>query len=573
MTAAPLRQDAPPAEVTALRTEFTPLLLHLPEDVDPQRAHFRLSPDGALLAVTHRSGVLCLFALDEDIALREPLRCESTDIPPGPVIWSPRGDALLYLRDRIPAVAEPELWLLEVDGDGPINLLADDAASGGDDALPVRFAVWSTDGDEILFARLDNSGDDPMHRLFSHNLADAETVDLDVTLTGQVTDLDWSSRTGQVIYTVDDRTGGGVHRLDLASGESSTLLAAPRGVTFPTIAFAPDGAAVLALQQGIEDNRRTDLIVLDPASGQTLRLDFDLDILAASWSPDGHSLVYWTAGTAGGLFLRHPWWTDAEPIYLGYYRPTAALVDAAYDPFWRAQNRFLTYDEDNTPGLLRVDGIPTSADAGSALPPDIAFNAPPGWEMSATPFAFDLEKAAPDLALVSFSPTLEFVLLRDPEQETTICLLSLPADDEPACYPQDGTILPGSLRWATDGRHLVLAVRGDQGNQQLLVDVFTGEGVPLLDMREAVGWTPNWLPLTWRRRRRNRGTAPRRSAAKRSGTRRHGTRHHAPCHIRRVGPAAGLHHRRRRNHHPVGRRSGRTDTAGGALSPSPTPVT
>ncbi|MEX2237500.1 MAG: hypothetical protein WEB00_08200 [Dehalococcoidia bacterium] len=216
-----------------------------------------------------------------------------TLVPSRGLDWSPDGELLAFIGSaRNPAGGErlSDIYLMRPDGSDvrPVT-------SVGDAASP----TWSTDGESIVFSRLESGDAPPIGNLWLVNIATGEVRQLTdnpsgvVDLFASVSPVNDLVAFGRVRYDEDNASGTlnidlGIYTLDLGGGEPTLLIddaVRPR--------FSPDGAmlayASTADENGISygepETIATELYVAnaDGSNPRRLTQTFAVDESLATW--------------------------------------------------------------------------------------------------------------------------------------------------------------------------------------------------------------------------------------------------------------------------------------------------
>jgi Tol biopolymer transport system component len=149
---------------------------------------------------------------------------------------------------------------------------------------------------------------------------------------------------GERIAFRSERQGGGIFVMG-RTGESVRRLT--DGGYNPS--WSPDGSQVIfATKPGRDDGPYgsvggSQIWTIDLATGARRQIA-DADGLQPRWSPSGHRVAYWTAGTAGRNIGQRDIWT----VPAGGGPPTAVTHDAAVDwnPVWSPDGQHLYFSSD-----------------------------------------------------------------------------------------------------------------------------------------------------------------------------------------------------------------------------------
>jgi imidazolonepropionase-like amidohydrolase/Tol biopolymer transport system component len=228
----------------------------------------RFSPDGSEIAfVSDRAGGDNIWVMQADGSEPRAITDEAEHLVHNPA-WSPDGEYLVgrkgYYSTR--SIAAGEIWMFHHAGGSGVNLV--ERPNGASDQKNRSEPVFSPDGKYVYYAA-------------------------DIT-PGQV----WQYNKN-VIGSVF-----AIQRLELATGETTTVVSGPGGAIRPTP--SPDGRSLAFLKR--RPGLVSQIMVKDLESGlERLVFDgFERDLQESSgsegnapafaWMPDGESIVFWTAG-------------------------------------------------------------------------------------------------------------------------------------------------------------------------------------------------------------------------------------------------------------------------------------
>ncbi|MBT8076524.1 MAG: PD40 domain-containing protein [Gammaproteobacteria bacterium] len=226
------------------------------------------SPDGSQIAfVSDRAGGDNLWVMNADGSEPHAITDEAEHLVHNPA-WGPDGQFLVgrkgYYSTR--SIAAGEIWMFHHGGGNGVNLIARPNAEN--DQKNRAEPVFSVDGKHVYFST-------------------------DIT-------------PGTVWQYNKDSVGSvfAIQRLELATGETTTVVSGPGGAIRP--APSPDGKSLAYLKR--RPGLVTQLMVKDMESGlERLVFDgFERDLQESSgsegnapafaWLPDGQSIAFWTAG-------------------------------------------------------------------------------------------------------------------------------------------------------------------------------------------------------------------------------------------------------------------------------------
>jgi len=228
----------------------------------------RFSPDGTKIAfVSDRAGGDNLWIMNADGSDAHAVTDEAEHLVHNPA-WSPEGDYLVgrkayYSTRSIPA---GEIWMFHHGGGNGVNLVKrpNDESDQKSRAEP----AFSPDGKYVYY-----SADITPGKIWQYNKNPVDSL-------------------------------FAIKRLELASGETSTVVSGPGGAIRPTP--SPDGKSLAYLKRRL--GLVSQIMVKDMESGlEKLVFDgFERDLQESSgsegnapaiaWLPDGQSIAFWTAG-------------------------------------------------------------------------------------------------------------------------------------------------------------------------------------------------------------------------------------------------------------------------------------
>ncbi len=229
----------------------------------------RFSPDGSQIAfVSDRAGGDNLWIMNADGSEPHAVTDEAEHLVHNPA-WSPDGEYLVgrkgYYSTR--SIAAGEIWMFHHGGGNGVNLV--ERPNAESDQKNRSEPVFSADGRFVYY-----SADVTPGKEWQYN----------------------KNSVGSVFA---------IKRLELATGETITVVSGPGGAVRPTP--SPDGKSLAYLKR--RPGLVTQIIVKDMESGlEKLLFDgFERDLQESSgsegnaptiaWLPDGKSIVFWTAGT------------------------------------------------------------------------------------------------------------------------------------------------------------------------------------------------------------------------------------------------------------------------------------
>jgi Tol biopolymer transport system component len=261
---------------------------------------------------------------------------------PGEATFPGENGKIAY--ERYPGDGPPDIYVANADGTGEVNLTNENS----EDITP----AWSPDGTRIVFAS--DRGDQNHRRIFMMN-ADGSHI---VKLTDQSNQFwpAWSPDGSAIIY----RYGGNITRMDLSSGQTTTLRSGQGVSSAPD--FSPDGHRI-----AFSDNADGDLEiwVMDADGGNPTQLTFNSGVDDnPSWSADGSKIIFdsdssgnsdiWQMNPTGGALV-------------------ALMNDPADDegPDVSPDGSLIAFysERDNVPGMYVISS--SGADAHLVIPGDV----------------------------------------------------------------------------------------------------------------------------------------------------------------------------------------------------------
>ena len=228
----------------------------------------RFSPDGKHIAfVSDRAGGDNLWVMNADGSEPRAVSDEAEHIVHNPA-WSPDGDYLVgrksYYSTR--SIASGEIWMFHHGGGNGVNLV--ERPNAGKDQKNRAEPMFSADGKYVYYS---------------------------------------SDITSGLVWQYNKNSVGSVFaikRLELATGETETVVSGPGGAIRPTP--SPDGKSIAYLKRRL--GLVTQIMVKNLESGkESLVFDgFERDLQESSgsegnapaiaWLPDGQSIAFWTGG-------------------------------------------------------------------------------------------------------------------------------------------------------------------------------------------------------------------------------------------------------------------------------------
>lgn len=229
----------------------------------------RFSPDGSKIAfVSDRAGGDNLWIMNADGSKPHAVTDEAEHLVHNPA-WSPNGQHLVgrkgYYSTR--SISAGEIWMFHHGGGNGVNLV--ERPNAEKDQKNRAEPVFSADGKFVYYSADITSG-----TTWQYN----------------------KNSVGSVFA---------IKKLELASGETTTVVSGPGGAIRPTP--SPDGQSLAYLKRRL--GLVTQIMVKDMESGhERLVFDgFERDLQESSgsegnapsiaWLPDGQSIAFWTAGT------------------------------------------------------------------------------------------------------------------------------------------------------------------------------------------------------------------------------------------------------------------------------------
>ncbi len=228
----------------------------------------RFSPDGKHIAfVSDRAGGDNLWIMNADGSDPHAVSDEAEHIVHNPA-WSPDGDYLVgrksYYSTR--SIAAGEIWMFHHGGGNGVNLV--ERPNAGKDQKNRAEPMYSPDGKYVYY-----SADITPGVVWQYNKNSVDSV-------------------------------FAIKRLELATGETETVVSGPGGAIRPTP--SPDGKSIAYLKRRL--GLVTQIMVKDLESGkESLVFDgFERDLQESSgsegnapsiaWLPDSQSIAFWTGG-------------------------------------------------------------------------------------------------------------------------------------------------------------------------------------------------------------------------------------------------------------------------------------
>ena len=199
------------------------------------------SPDGKRIAfIREENSARQLYTMSSDGQDVQPVMGSITDVSPLPLLWSPNGQHLAFMRGlEHYVVGRVSLPLLTVRLDG-----REVAHLGNATTLP----TWSPDGSELAFATYDAQKRRPTIVVVRPDGTAMREVKR--TAFFPITEVQWSPDGSSILYVSD-----GVYLVD-AAGNSlpREVTGIPKGYRgFRPVAWSPDGSriAIYSLERGI----------------------------------------------------------------------------------------------------------------------------------------------------------------------------------------------------------------------------------------------------------------------------------------------------------------------------------
>ncbi|MCP3962601.1 MAG: amidohydrolase family protein [bacterium] len=250
--------------------DATPLTSGIAWDFQP-----RFSPDGSAVAfVSDRGGANNLWVMDADGSDPKAVTEEKEHLVHNPS-WSPDGEYLVAKKDFTSqrSIAAGEIWLFHTGGGGGLQVT--ERPHGPEDQKTMAEPSFSPDGRYIYFSQDSTPG-----RVWQYG----------------------KDSTGQIFV---------IQRLDRETGEIETFVDGPGGSVRPTP--SPDGSTLAFIRRAPAAAGTPQLVsalyLKDLESGREWpvfeRYERDLQETFGSqgvanafgWTPDGGSIVFWTAGS------------------------------------------------------------------------------------------------------------------------------------------------------------------------------------------------------------------------------------------------------------------------------------
>lgn len=223
--------------------------------------------------------------------------------------WSPEGGRLAYVVKTAP----------EVQGIRVLDLGLGEEIVASDGFVDLDPA-WSPDGRELAFVRhISFQGSLQFSSLSLLRVGQSEIRDLMLLEEGAryLRNPAWSPDGRRIAFEIRQAAGGAdIYLLELGSGRLDRI-ASPVGWDDLEPTWSPDGR-LLAFASGpagaSSERSRHGLWLADLERGRvgSLLADAARDLRRPAWSPDGHRLVYDSAGADGSLRLETVAWAEAE---------------------------------------------------------------------------------------------------------------------------------------------------------------------------------------------------------------------------------------------------------------------
>lgn len=228
--------------------------------------------------------------------------------------YSPDGKHIAFISDRS---GSDNIWIMNADGSDPVQV------SDESDHL-LHNPAWSPDG-EFIAARKGyvSMRSIPAGSIWMYHRSGGNGVELVERLHGEQSQKNIAepafSPDGKYLYYSQDITDGSVwqynknateglfaiRRLELATGETKTVISGPGGAVRPVP--SPDGRHVAFVKRNAEElSSRLMVKNLETGSENTLYDDMERDLQEANgdmgnspafaWTPDSAAVVFWSGG-------------------------------------------------------------------------------------------------------------------------------------------------------------------------------------------------------------------------------------------------------------------------------------
>lgn len=249
------------------------------------------SPNGRLIAIPNRDGVLLRRADGGRRQLEAPSMPRYLGVQPGRIGWAPRGGELRYLTNDGPGKPSGA-WLTIVPADGEdVEQRALGTSALAFDLSPTGWPLAYVTGP---YAFGPNGDVGPKARIWKLANATAEPRIL-VDLPGKESALEYSPDGERLLFAREEREPAVSLWVVASNGSRPRRLAGP--FIAPAFTWSPDGRRVAIAATAFGGDRRRHLYVV-PADGGPLRTLASEEVGDAepAWTPDGRWITYATYG-------------------------------------------------------------------------------------------------------------------------------------------------------------------------------------------------------------------------------------------------------------------------------------
>jgi Tol biopolymer transport system component len=210
-------------------------------------------------------------------------------------VWSPDGTKIAFAKSSAIDNSTPTaVHVMNADGTGQTKLSAS--------VLPEFDPVWSPDGKMIAFLRdygasgveivvMNSNGIGPEARLTSNTFTDTAVV--------------WSADSKKIAYQSNRSGQWRVYLTDIGTKATAELTVIPPVSSDRRLpAWSPDGEQIAYVSNQYSGS--TEIVLQGVASAVQRRFTFhNGTALYPKWSADNSRILYYRAGTGGGLYMKH----------------------------------------------------------------------------------------------------------------------------------------------------------------------------------------------------------------------------------------------------------------------------